>query len=310
MRKPLISVIMGVYNQWDIEALKRAVNSVLAQTASDFEFIIWDDGSEQWVSDELRKLCVLDKRIILAGRDENKGLAFSLNECIKLAKGKYIARMDADDECLPERFAKQVEFLEANTEYSWCGTCAELFDEKGVWGYRHMPEVPNAKDYYRYSPYIHPSVMFRREIFNDENGYLVSPETLRCEDYEMFMNFSSKGLKGFNLPDVLFRYRETDDSYHRRKFINRLNESKIRFRCFKKMGILLPVGFLYVFRPIVGFLMPSGFIGMIKRTEGVRAMKGRRQIIEPEYDIRRTLDNVPGLYGLGTGLQGKLKSLP
>ncbi|MBR5944399.1 MAG: glycosyltransferase family 2 protein, partial [Lachnospiraceae bacterium] len=107
----MISVIMGVYNQWDIDALKRAVNSVLAQTSSDFEFIIWNDGSEQWVSDELRKLCVLDKRIVLAGRDENRGLANSLNECIKLAKGKFIARMDADDECLPERFAKQVEFL-------------------------------------------------------------------------------------------------------------------------------------------------------------------------------------------------------
>ncbi len=309
MKDPVISVIMGVYNQWDEIALNRAVKSVLDQSFSDFEFIIWNDGSDERCVRILEKLPMMDKRIRLAGCDENRGLAFSLNECIKLARGKYVARMDADDECLTERFAEQIRFLESHPEYSWCGCSAELFDENGVWGVRHMPGKPTGKDYYKYSPYIHPSVMFRREIFNDENGYLVSSETLRCEDYELFMNFSSKGLKGFNLSEVLFRYRETDDSYHRRKFINRLNESKIRFRCFKKMGILFPIGFLYVFRPMVGLLMPSGFIGLVKRAEGVRAMNGRRQIIEPEYDIRRTFENIPGLYRLGAGLQGKSKSL-
>ncbi len=294
MRKPLISVIMGVYNQWDIEALKRAVNSVLAQTASDFEFIIWDDGSEQWVSDELRKLCVLDKRIILAGRDENKGLAFSLNECIKLAKGKYIARMDADDECLPERFAKQVEFLEANTEYSWCGTCAELFDEKGVWGYRHMPEVPNAKDYYRYSPYIHPSVMFRREVFDKNTGYLEEEETYKCEDYEIFMRLIQKGLKGYNIQEPLFRYHESYDSYRCRKPCYRVSEAKVRFENYRKMGILFPFGWICVLRPLVGCIVPGFIIGLCKRTEG-RIARAERENINDRFDTEEKIIEVSEL---------------
>ncbi len=294
MRKPLISVIMGVYNQWDIEALKRAVNSVLAQTASDFEFIIWDDGSEQWVSDELRKLCVLDKRIILAGRDENKGLAFSLNECIKLAKGKYIARMDADDECLPERFAKQVEFLEANTEYSWCGTCAELFDEKGVWGYRHMPEVPNAKDYYRYSPYIHPSVMFRREVFDKNTGYLEEEETYKCEDYEIFMRLIQKGLKGYNIQEPLFRYHESYDSYRCRKPCYRVSEAKVRFENYRKMGILFPFGWICVLRPLLGCIVPGFIIGLCKRTEG-RIARAERENINDRFDTEEKIIEVSEL---------------
>ena len=294
MRKPLISVIMGVYNQWDIEALKRAVNSVLAQSRPDFEFIIWNDGSEQWVADELRKLCVLDKRIILAGRDENKGLAFSLNECIKLARGKYIARMDADDECLPTRFAKQVEFLDSNPEYAWCGTCAELFDEKGVWGYRHMPENPGVKDYYRYSPYIHPSVMFRRDVFDKNTGYLEEEETYKCEDYEIFMRLMQKGLKGYNIQEPLFRYHESYASYRLRKPCYRVSEAKVRFVNYRKMGILFPFGWIYVLRPLVGCVLPGFVIGLCKRTEG-RIARAERESLSGRFDTEEKIIDVSEL---------------
>jgi glycosyltransferase involved in cell wall biosynthesis len=262
---------MGVYNQWNTAALERAVSSVLSQSLGDFEFIIWDDGSEGEAALALRKLPEKDSRIILAGRDENKGLAFSLNECIKLAKGKYIARMDADDECLPDRFARQVEFLENNPEYAWCGTGAELFDENGAWGYRQMPEVPEKKDYYRYSPYIHPSVMFRRSVFDSFAGYLEEDETYRCEDYEIFMRLMQKGLKGYNLPEPLFRYFECNASYRSRNVKNRINEARVRAAGYKKMGIMFPFGWIYVLRPIVACIVPSVFIARVKRCEGKRA---------------------------------------
>ena len=295
MNKPMISVIMGVYNQWDIDALKRAVNSVLAQTNPDFEFIIWNDGSEQWVSDELRKLCVLDKRIVLAGRDENRGLANSLNECIKLAKGEFIARMDADDECLPERFSKQVDFLNENPEYSWCGTCAELFDDNGVWGYRSMPEFPEVKDYYRYSPYIHPSVMFRREVFDKDTGYLEEEETYKCEDYEIFMRLMQKGLKGYNIQEPLFRYHESYASYNLRKPCYRVSEAKVRFVNFCKMGILFPFGWMYVLRPLIGCLVPGFVIGLLKRTEGRLARAERESINGDRFDTEEKIIEVPEL---------------
>lgn len=277
MDRPFVSVIMGVYNPWDEEVLLDAVKSILSQTYVDFEFIIWDDGSHPEAGKLVQRLAGLDSRIVVAGREENRGLAFSLNECIRLAHGSYIARMDADDISMPRRLERQVEFLEGHPEYGWCGTSAELFDEKGVWGFRPMPEIPSMKDYLRYSPYVHPSVMFRAELFDEDRGYLDTMETLRCEDYEIFMNLIQRGQKGYNLQEKLFRYRETRDSYRRRKARYRLNEAKIRYRNYKKLGILLPVGWLYVLRPLAACLIPPKLLAWIKRTE---CRSGRRRELE------------------------------
>ena len=142
-----VSVIMGVYNQWNREALQKAVKSILNQTLTDFEFIIYDDGSDPEVAGYIRELEKLDERIVLIGKEENHGLAFSLNMCIGAARGKYIARMDADDIALPERLQVQYDFMEQHKEYSWCGCNTRLSDENGVWGERKMPELPSDKDY-------------------------------------------------------------------------------------------------------------------------------------------------------------------
>ncbi|NBH24591.1 glycosyltransferase [Lachnospiraceae bacterium] len=274
MEQPMVSVIMGVYNQWDGQILRDAVNSILNQTFRDFEFIIWDDGSCPEAAENVQALGGLDQRIIIAGREENRGLAFSLNECIRLAKGKYIARMDADDFSMPCRLERQVDFLESHPEYGWCGTSAELFDENGVWGLRPMPEIPQMADYFRYSPYIHPSVMFRRELFDQERGYLDTQETLRCEDYEIFMSLVGRGQKGYNLQESLFRYRETRESYRKRKIHYRINEAKTRYRSYKKLGILFPSGWFYALRPVAACVIPPRILEMIKRTEGKFRKKG------------------------------------
>ena len=269
---PLVSVIMGVYNQWDEEMLKEAVDSILDQTLTDLEFIIFDDGSDEEAAKILRTLPKRDLRIRLAGKEENHGLAFSLNECIRLARGKYIARMDADDISEPKRLEKQIAFLENHPEYAWCGTCANLFDEKGVWGYREMKEEPGIDDYYLYSPFIHPSVVFRAELFDENRGYLETKEALRCEDYEIFFHLTRRGLKGYNLRENLFSYRETRDSYKKRKMCFRINEAKMRYRNFKKMGKLFPVGWMYVLRPVIAGLLPPQVIAFCKRCEGKAAM--------------------------------------
>lgn len=273
MEQPLVSVIMGVFNQWDEKILRESVNSILNQTYSKIEFIIWDDGSHPDAAKLVKKLTDLDPRIIVAGKENNRGLAYSLNECIRLARGKYIARMDADDISNPLRIEKQVLFLETHPEYGWCGTGAELFDEKGVWGKRLMPEIPQVRDYFRYSPYIHPSVMFRAKLFDEDTGYLASEETLRCEDYEIFMNLAGRGQHGYNLQENLFYYRETRDSYKKRKVKFRMNEAKIRYRNYKKMGLLFPVGWIYVLRPIAACLIPAKILELVKRYEGSRAKR-------------------------------------
>jgi len=260
-----ISVIMGVYNQMDKEALKSAIDSIINQTFKDIEFLIYDDGSVSEVSDYIRKICSGDSRIRILSSDENKGLAFSLNACIDIAAGKYIARMDADDYSMPDRLEEQYNFLEANPQYSWCGCGAVLFDEKGDWGERVMPKFPGKKDFLKYSPYIHPTVMYRTEIFKDCGKYNVSKETLRCEDYEIFMRLTQAGYMGCNLEKLLFKYREDKSSYKRRRFIYRVREAKIRYCNFKKMGLLFPTGWIYCLRPIAGGLVPSGILSRIKR---------------------------------------------
>ena len=265
----LISVVMGVYNQPDKQAMMDAVNSILNQTYKKIEFIIYDDGSDKEVSEFISSLKNLDKRIVVIGKKQNHGLAFSLNECITRAKGKYIARMDSDDISLPDRLRVQYDSMKENPDYSWCGTNAILFDSNGEWGERQMPEYPSESDYLRYSPYIHPSVMYRAEMF-DNYQYLVSKDTMRCEDYEIFMRLRAAGLKGYNVQQSLFKYREENNPFHKRNFKFRIYECKIRYKNFKSLGIGGPKRILYSIRPVVGGLIPAGLATKIKKLESSR----------------------------------------
>jgi len=149
-----ISVIMGVFNQKNRDILVQAVDSILSQTYEDFEFLIYDDGSCKEEALFLKSLEKKDQRIKVFREEENNGLAYALNQCIRRAQGKYIARMDADDLSKPERLRNQKEFLDKNTGVAFVGLSAELFDETGVWGYRKMEEKPREKEFLRFSPFI------------------------------------------------------------------------------------------------------------------------------------------------------------
>lgn len=268
--EPTVSVIMGVYNQFDREQLRRAVKSVLDQSFTDFEFIIYDDGSEPKAAEYITELSALDERIIICGKEENHGLAFSLNQCLSIARGKYIARMDADDISLPGRFEEQVNFLNKHTDVSWCGCNAFLFDEEGIFGQRRMPERPSYTDYLKYSPYIHPTVMYRKDVLDFCDGYSEQKATLMCEDYEIFMRLKAMGFYGANIQKELFLYRENNKSFERRSIKRRFRESEIRFRNFKRMGILFPKGWIYVLRPIAALLVPLKLVRLLKRKEAKR----------------------------------------
>ena len=130
-----------------------------------------------------------------------------------------------------------------------------------------MPELPSDKDYLPFSPFIHPTVMYRRKLFEKNEGYHVSPETLRCEDYEIFMRLHQLGYQGYNIQQYLFAYREDKQSFQKRRFHFRINEAKLRYRNFKAMHLLFPLGWLYVIRPVVGGLIPPGIVALLKRGE-------------------------------------------
>lgn len=264
-RAPKISVIMSIYNQWNNEYLDQAVMSILNQTFGDFEFIIYDDGSDPAICSLLEKYERLDNRIKLIRSRENCGLAYSLNTCINVARGKYLARMDDDDISAPERLAVQYEYMENHPEIAYVGCNARLIDSGGVWGHRVMPQLPMKHSFLRYSPFIHPSVMIRRSIFDTQEAYRFSKDTWRCEDYELFMRLMRLGYRGANIQQELFCYREDSNSYRKRKFKYRVDEMRLRYRNFKELGLLYPIGWLYVVRPLAAAIVPSGLTYMAKK---------------------------------------------
>lgn len=199
---PLISVVMSVYN--GEKYLSEAIDSILLQSYSNLELIIVSDGSTDNSVDIIRKYMVTDNRIVLIDR-ENKGLPFSLNEGIARAKGKYIARMDADDISLPNRLEKQIRYLHEN-KLDVCGSYCEAFGEN----IRHRiiaPPISHTDIKFRLmfsSAFAHPTVMFRKEVF-DKVAYNCSYKV--AQDYKLWVDIVSKGFKLGNIPEVLMRYR-------------------------------------------------------------------------------------------------------
>ncbi len=261
---PRISVIMGIYNFNRPKLLNQAIRSILEQTFSDFELIICDDGSTDGTWELLNQVAVTDERIVLLRNPVNKGLGYSLNQCLRFAKGEYIARMDADDISLPLRLARQIDFLEKHQEYALVGSWAELFENESVWGIRKYPEKPGKKDLLFGPPFIHPTVLMRADVLKKLNGYRVCKETLRAEDYDLWMRMYAKGYKGYNLQEVLYRYYEGRESYKRRSYKFRFDEAKVRYEGFKRVG-LLPYGWLYVIKPLIVGLIPQRLLRYLRR---------------------------------------------
>lgn len=260
---PAITVIMGVYNTNNEEMLSLSIESILNQTFSDFEFIICDDGSTDGTFELIKTLTHNDKRVILIRNEKNKGLAETLNNCIKRATGKYIARMDADDISSLERFEKQLHFLENNHDFVLVGSNTILFNESGEWGYKSSPEKPDKTSLLFNNPFVHPSILISTEVLKQLGGYRVDKETLRCEDYDLFMRLYAKNMKGYNIQEPLLKYRQNKDTYKRRKYKFRIDEAKVRYKGFKMLG-LMPIGILYVIKPLIVGLLPNFFLSILR----------------------------------------------
>ncbi|MFY4818025.1 glycosyltransferase family 2 protein [Aliarcobacter butzleri] len=212
MKEPMVSVIMPVYNAE--KYLDEAIESILNQTYKDFEFIIINDGSTDKSLEIIEKYKQQDERIVLISR-ENKGLIASLNEGIEKSRGKYIARMDADDISLSDRFYEQVKFLEKNIEIGVCGTWIEVFGENRksiIW------KMPSNNDELKVRllfsvTFAHPSVMMKKELI--EIFKLKYKKDFKdAEDYKFWLDFS-KYTQFSNISKVLFRYRYLETSISR-----------------------------------------------------------------------------------------------
>ncbi len=200
-----ISVLMSAYNEEKF--VSDAIESILKQTRSDFEFIIINDGSIDKTYEIIQRHAEKDKRIKIISHGNKEGLAKSLNDGIKIAKGRYIARMDGNDISFPQRLEKQIDFLEAHSEVGAVGTYFKEVDEKG----NVLPRKQNPvlwkdvrKALFHYNPISHPSVMMRKGLLEKLGGYDESFRT--AQDYELFCRIAEVSQLR-NLPEILLLRR-------------------------------------------------------------------------------------------------------
>lgn len=204
---PLISVLMPAYNAQ--RYLRQAVDSVLAQTCRDFEFLIIDDGSTDDTPAILAEYAAKDPRIRIK-TSKNQGVSNALNEALKLAQGQYVARMDADDVSLPTRFEKQARFLTEHPDYVLVGSRCMLIDPDG---YPICEKTDIALDHEEIDslllrmswPLVHPAVMIRTEKLRLIGGY--NPQYRTNQDHDLFLRLAEVGRLA-NLPEVLLEYRQ------------------------------------------------------------------------------------------------------
>lgn len=202
----MISVIMSIYNE-PIEWIQAAVDSILRQTYQDFEFIIINDNPSRADNTVfLEKIIKQDSRINIYHNNENIGLAATLNYGISKAKGKYIARMDADDISLPERFSIQIDFLEKNRNVGVCGSFARIIDSNGNKKDRltvRKKDISLKKAIYFFCPFIHPTVMMRTDLVRNHK-YDINSRT--GEDWLLWRTLSPY-TNFANISKILLYYR-------------------------------------------------------------------------------------------------------
>lgn len=265
MEKDKISVIMGVYNARSKEVLSEALKSILNQTYKEFELIICDDGSTNNCIEWAKEICLGDKRVKFIENDKNRGLAYTLNHCLEVATGEYIARMDDDDISHLNRFEKQIKFLQENKEYKLVASVINLFDEKGIWGKRIYKEYVKKEDFLYNVAVAHPTVFARREAYDIVDGYRDMKETYRVEDYDCFIRMFARGIKMYNFQEPLLDYREDSFGAKKKKYKHRFNEMYVRYNGFKELGILNFKNYIYVFKPLIAGLIPQKAIKYFQR---------------------------------------------
>ena len=253
MKNPKISVIMPVYN--GMPFLKEAVQSVLSQTFTNFEFIIVDDNSNDQSPIYLKSL--KDRRIILLTNTTNIGIANSLNKAIKKASGDYIARMDADDISLPKRLELEYAFLKNNQAISLCGGWSYRIDKNGktIDSLKYSTNPYDIKKVLIYfNPIIHPTFFCEKAFFKNN---LYNSDFEGAEDYELLL----RGIDKFNyanLPEFILKLRITKKSRSQKEMkIVDLADLRVKLSYLRRNPTKLTGYFAVVKKMIMTYLIPK-----------------------------------------------------
>ena len=250
-----VSIIMGIYNC--SSTLSEAIDSIIAQTYTNWELIMCDDGSKDNTYDvALSYKEKYPNKIILIKNEKNLGLNKTLNRCLEYATGEYIARMDGDDVSVENRLFKEISFLENNPEYAIVSSPMIYFDENGEWGESKAIENPTNLDFVTGTPFCHAPCMVRTEAYKEVNGYSTDDRTLRAEDYNLWFRLYAMGYKGHNLQTPLYKMRDDENAYSRRSFKFAKNEAYVRYTGYKMLNLPKKY-YIFALRPIIVGLLPK-----------------------------------------------------
>jgi glycosyltransferase involved in cell wall biosynthesis len=201
---PAISVLMPVWHA--VRFLPAAIESILAQTFTDFELIAIDDGTSDGSAEVLAAFAARDSRIRVV-RQENRGIVASLNRGLELARAPFVARMDHDDVSRPDRFAKQIAYLRQHPEIAAVSGAMDVIDQDGTYlrtdAFPTLQAAVESELLYR-NCICHPAVMARTEALRKVGGYRKNAQF--AEDYDLWLRLS-EAAQIANLPDVLLSYR-------------------------------------------------------------------------------------------------------
>lgn len=205
MNEPLVSVIMSLYNE-SINEIELSIGSVIEQSYKNIEIIVIDDNPEN--IDLREKLnSISDNRVNVVYNDKNIGLVKSLNKALKYTHGNYIARMDADDICIPTRIKDEMQYLHEN-EIDLVGAYVTLINENGsvIKPEMRLPvSHEEIRKYMRWGNCIcHPTWLAKRKVYEKLGGYRAA---LHCEDYDFLLRAIKEGFILGNIPKIELKYR-------------------------------------------------------------------------------------------------------
>ena len=277
--KPLCSVVMSVYN--GEEYLKEAIDSILQQSYANFEFIIIDDASTDNSLEIIQSYN--DPRIIIIQNNENLFLACSLNKGIRIAKGDYIVRMDADDVSMPERIMKQVSFMERNPQVGISGTCSEIIGYAAGHGNYSQDDQTIKFKLLHECHLMHPTLIIRKELIFD-NDLFFNEQLRKNQDYELFIR-AVDYTQYANLPDSLLQYRQTEANVKRDSYNQQENVLAIQKKLFHKIGFEISNKQLELYKSIhnQSYLHSKEFLmEAFTLLDGIAQSNNKKQFFEPE----------------------------
>ncbi len=236
---PEITILLPVYN--GDKYLKKAIESILKQTFSNFEFIIVNDGSTDNSLEIIKSFN--DPRIKIINNKKNLGLIKSLNIGLEQAKGRYIARLDADDIALENRLEKQYNYLEKNKNVTLIGGGAEIINNEGKYVRKKLPitDFDQIKFWALFigNPFLHSSIFFRKKDINSINGY--SHKYKHVEDYDLYLRLIKNGYKIINLPEIFIKYRIHNQSIGQSKDSKKEQDANVKKIIFNNINNYYPL---------------------------------------------------------------------